>query len=340
MIKIEIPKSAVEKHWDYFKQVRIPTLNRIIADSTGKELEFLQFLLDSENDNQKLKDIITGTPDTLLAIINEVRIEFGVLFEPLIPKNFKEKLEKIFNYKSFTLESEHNEDSWWAYKFTKSLSINTCPYCNRQYTHTFYSRDGKTRPELDHFYPQYKFPYLALSIYNMVPACHICNSNLKGAEDFFENPHINPYVEGFQNDAIFKTNIIPDVNGNYSITHLQGIGTTNDFELKLKINPDSSLKQKIENSNKTFKIEELYQFHKDYVLEVMKRTVFYNETRIVELANKEPYKGLFLDREEITQILIGNYVDEMKLPKRVLSKLTKDIWEEFRLDEVWGIKDK
>lgn len=37
-----------------------------------------------------------------------------------------------------------------------------------------------------------------MTIYNLVPSCHLCSSSLKGDIDFLEE-HINPFETGFDN---------------------------------------------------------------------------------------------------------------------------------------------
>jgi hypothetical protein len=253
-------------------------------------------------------------------------------YQSIISK-LKVELEKVFDYDAFS----KSKNVWGAYILVQKLNVHTCPYCNRSFTTTFFSEDGKTRPPLDHFIPKAKYPYLALSLYNLIPCCQICNSSFKGIKDFYMTEHLHPYQEYFGNDAKFITDLKPDKDGNYALTLLSGATPTNNFELKLKIKHSSPIKSKIENSITTFHIEELYQFHKDYVLEIIRKSVFYNSSKIDELLNDEIFGGLFESREELIQTIIGNYIEEQHLSKRVLSKLTKDIWEEYGLRDIWRL---
>ena len=253
-------------------------------------------------------------------------------------KKYKTDLEKIFNYDSFSKVKSVND--WGGYQLTQKLGLTTCPYCNRLYTNTLVNKDkaGKTRPSLDHFLPKSEYPYLALSLYNLIPSCQVCNSSFKGSIDFYKEEHLNPHEAGFGKDAIFRTDLMADADGNYSLDHLHGAGGLDGFELQLRIDESSPDAEKIKKNNQTFHLEELYRFHKDYVLEIIKKTIFYNKNKIDELISKNVYPGLFDSRGEVIRTLIGNYVEEKNLGKRVLAKLTKDIWEEFRLEEVWNIK--
>jgi hypothetical protein len=68
-----------------------------------------------------------------------------------------------------------------GYDLAALLDTRACVYCNRQYTLTVVAMDEITRPEFDHFYSQSEHPLLALSFYNLIPSCHICNATLKGS---------------------------------------------------------------------------------------------------------------------------------------------------------------
>ena len=56
-------------------------------------------------------------------------------------------------------EKEYNnwgkrEKEYGAYTFVNTLGLKTCPYCNRNYTFVVDEKNGKLRPEIDHFYPK------------------------------------------------------------------------------------------------------------------------------------------------------------------------------------------
>lgn len=51
-----------------------------------------------------------------------------------------------------------------------------CPYCGRQRINVA-SLPGKrpSKPPIDHFLPKRKYPFLAVSFYNLIPCCTNCN---------------------------------------------------------------------------------------------------------------------------------------------------------------------
>lgn len=103
----------------------------------------------------------------------------------------RRRIEGVLNYSSFCRK---RPGGWDAYALCKEFRYEMCPYCQQSLAMTVF-RDsiGAFRPTLDHFYPKYRFPFLALSLYNLVPSCQSCNSSLKGTKDFFDVKHLHPY---------------------------------------------------------------------------------------------------------------------------------------------------
>lgn len=239
------------------------------------------------------------------------------------------ELKNVFDYNGFIRSSKYG-----AYALAKKLDVKTCPYCNRSYTFTLDTKTGRTRPEFDHFFDQATYPYLALSFYNLIPSCHICNSNLKGTSAFSTSSHLNPYIEGFDDDV--KFNVVLKIKKALSLKEIENdyglgffYGSLDSFDLKLKINNPLNEKQKRANANiEIFKLEELYTEHKDYVAEIVQKTIVYSDVYVKELIKSYPL--IFRD-DDVRRMLFSNYIDEDNLDKRVLSKLTKDIFDEFKI---------
>ncbi|MCT4645777.1 MAG: hypothetical protein N4A74_12385 [Carboxylicivirga sp.] len=332
MIEINIPDEIVIRHENNLLPKVKRRINKKIGRlPNGRPKNFLLFLQDAGNNYQRLKDLLIGKPPVIRSIIRHVLDNYrDLFFAPGMQEDFKKILKHIFNYESF----RDDYTGWGAYELTTQLGVAACPYCNRQYTHTYYSEDQKTRPELDHYYPQYKYPFIGISLYNLIPSCHICNSNLKHKDDFYEDQHIHPYENSFGDDAVFQTDFVINADGTYNLNLIGKDRNVKDFKLKLRIDESSHLKTQIENSNNTFLIEELYQNHKDYVLELIRKSVLYTPKKLEELSGGT-FGNLFSSKEELVQTLLSNYIKEEDLNKRVLAKLTKDIWAEFNMDSIW-----
>lgn len=102
---------------------------------------------------------------------------------------------------------------WRAFEFHRRIietnNLRYCPYCNAETVfllNGIMSKSGESRSHLDHFYPRSAFPYLGVSLYNLIPACAHCNSSMKGDKIPFEAKifWLNPYAEDFNEVARFR----------------------------------------------------------------------------------------------------------------------------------------
>ena len=247
-------------------------------------------------------------------------------------KKFGDHILDVFNYKWFTdKKSKYN-----AYILAEKLGSDTCLYCNRNFTFTIRDGDhGIVRPEFDHFLPKSRFPYFSISFYNLVPSCHICNSNLKLAAEFDFRNFLHPYKNDF--DSImrftvkFRAHGLSSRNiGSYGDLLKIFYGDLDFFDVALvpRYTSSSHLIKKAKGNIKAFYLENLYSRHKDIVAEIIQNAIIYNDTRIDEIYEK--YLGsLFRDRNDILRLVTRNYAIGSEMKKRILSKLTKDVHEEF-----------
>ena len=179
-------------------------------------------------------------------------------------------LKYVFCYEDFS--SNDN-----VYELLKLFGVDTCPYCNRQYTTTIMGgtekdpetgekkKIPKTRPQLDHFKVKSQYPYLALSINNLVPSCAVCN-HMKG-EDVSET--LYPYSEGMEDDYVFSTDIpkrkiAPVLTGARVAPEHFNIILDKANEANL---PDD-FARRAKNSTEVFGLDRLYQSHKNYVADM------------------------------------------------------------------------
>ena len=279
-----------------------------------------------------LRTIIIGNPKELENHKKELlklskNFEFTKKEKTHEQKEILKDLNSIFTYETFSSngfskKASKNEKSYFysGNILVKNLNLSVCPYCNRN---TIYSiSNGKKRTsELDHFYPQGKYPYFALSFYNLIPSCKVCNKIKLDKDD---KEYINPYDNRFNMNKNNKfTMLIKDVTFFYD---------TKGFSIGRKfISSISKEEQKrINNNIKDFKLYDLYQNHKDIVLELIQKREIYPDSYIDDLLQE--YEGsLFNNREDIFRLITCGYVEDKDLHKRPLSKLIKDISEELEL---------
>ncbi len=226
---------------------------------------------------------------------------------------------QIFDYENWfsTLEPDA---TWGPYQLTAALKLNTCPYCNRQYTFTVMDIRGKkiARPELDHFLPKQRHPMLAVSFFNLIPSCTICNGSIKGSQDVHHNTHLSPYAHNPDHAAMRFTY--------YPKSYAAAIGLTEDLSIEVQYsgNPsDGALKTKVEGSIELFCLNQVYQNHKDVVREIVRKRHISSDRYIQTI--QSTFNGFSLTVEEAYLFAFGNHHKESSFYKRPLSKLTRDI---------------
>ena len=180
--------------------------------------------------------------------------------------------------------------------------------------------NSKNKFTLDHFIDKGSYPYLALSIFNLIPSCSVCNSKIKGSTPFYGDKELestNPYLKSFQFDEKVKFKLFLHKN-------------CKDLNIKSKDDIDIPLKENYSNEYekyiKTFKLNERYQAHKDIVFEMIKNAELYPESRVKELQDLTgiPY-------QQIKQDIFSLIDDNADLSKEPFSKLKRDMAYELGL---------
>lgn len=100
--------------------------------------------------------------------------------------------------------------SWSSREFVKSLNIDVCPYCNMNPLPMCSIRKGEgvyhMHPDMDHYFDKGRYPFLALNIYNFIPACDICNRRIKGAREIDYSLMAHPYVDDVHEQVVVRAN--------------------------------------------------------------------------------------------------------------------------------------
>ena len=244
--------------------------------------------------------------------------------EKLITLNYSELCDlKTFidKNKSFTELNKTQKDYFYTlYKrlkkpeYIKDLDITVCPYFNRNYIFNFKKPDSlEATAQLDHFFDKSTYPYFSVSIFNLVPSCQTCNQR----KSTKPNEIYHPFESAFDDDVKFNLKLI-DSKFYYD---------KNSLEIEKKIIKNE---EKVNSHIEIFNIQNLYNEHKDIVLEIIQKAQIYNESYIDELYQK--YEGtLFKNREDVLRHITGGYIEDKDINKRPLSKLIKDISEELDL---------
>ena len=163
-----------------------------------------------------------------------------------------------------------------------------------------------------HLKAKSEFPEYQLSLFNLVPSCHICNSTLKRQIKFDESNYLNPYKKDF--DSIVKFELI-----------LKGADYLNeeDFDICFKMKDKTSLDNKLAESNiGVFKLKERYAFHKNEVIKIAKAAKYYHRHKKKEI--EDLVSGTDLPLETILFPNMNCEINQIGL-----GKLKRDISRKF-----------
>lgn len=351
MINIQVSDEIKERHRTYIKESRIKkNIKSLLKDDYVNKQEeefrdkhdiFCKRLL-REYDNMEQgenENIFLGEPEYLYQFINHMIENFEIIHRKIQQdEKYADCLLHVFGYDSFvdshgmldkkkaaeekelTLENFDNYADgfkWGAYAYVMSLKVKVCPYCNRNYVTPLYSQNGKMRADLDHFFAKKMYPYLSISLFNLVPSCKYCNSSLKGQNEFTYRGNFHP-LDKIRADDLYRMTYMPENAGCFT-------GKEN-FDIDLEYNYADEMWEKMKGNNDTFKLREVYQYHKDIVSGLIKKRYVYNDGYIDYLWKS--YPNLFTSREEVITFLLSPY-DEIQMENVPLGKLMKDLIEEM-----------
>ena len=243
----------------------------------------------------------------------------------------KKLLKYVFRYDAFSEvkiphKGKKNDKRPNIYQLIAMLGVDVCPYCNRQFTSTVVNGNRQVRPQIDHFRNKSTYPFLALSINNLVPSCAVCNL-LKHDDD---RSILYPYDEGLDDNFAFqaeceKDNIVALLTG--------AKDAEKKFSIKLierKRKLDDGYAERVKTSMDILALDDLYQFHKGYVADLFRQRYMITKKLYEDMEGQ--FGEWFNTENEKHSVRLMDYSQE-NWSKRPLAKLTHDISEQ--MDELY-----
>ena len=289
--------------------------------------EFFEYLL-REN---YLKALLDKPAEKLPGVVDDLKSSFPDLDDQNSP------LMKICR----VVFIDHGYKSSMAndgYRFPKNeliddVGADVCPYCNRTFIKHVKGRKTdeagndivvELKAQLDHFYDKDKYPYLAVSRYNLVPCCPTCNGiGGKYTDDVAETEIVNPFALKDARGMTFKIDV--GDSGLMAMSKLE-----KDIKIKIEYPAGSAMGKNVN----TFNLQMLYDCHKDYAAELYKIHLF-RQTQayrdFVKALTEDTSSGI--SQEDVYRIMTGTYEDERDFNKRPLAKFSNDILEDLKGNE-------
>lgn len=227
-------------------------------------------------------------------------------------------VKHVFNYDCYIKQNQK-----MSYALAHLMDVNTCTYCNRQYTLTVDDVDANgmvmehlIRPEFDHWFSQVDYPDLALSYYNLIPACHTCNSNLKSRQKMDLEHYIHPYID---RRTGFRFSYVPTSDG-FAV----------DIEREKDV--DDVYYEKVKNTLRLFKLPQIYGAHSGLELKELLELAAENHPDYITTLVNDVVTKLGVNEADAYRILFGMEVEEDNYLKRPMSKFKSDVIRKIRED--------
>jgi hypothetical protein len=302
-------------------------MNKVRYKANQSTIIYLKKLLE----DAYLEKLIKGHPDQLRDIIKNID-NSAFLVPPKKTResnlNTKYNLNRILYY-IFIFSIYEKQGSFDKEKFIENIAIKTCPYCNRSYIYMVRNeRNLKiVKPQIDHFFPKSKYPFLGLSYYNLIPSCLLCNSLECKAEISPISDDSNPLnTQIVRNPYEFDDNELK-----FSFHYDTKIALPIDLfsitinDIKMDYNGDKGLWYGYES---IFALKSLYEKHKNYIMEIVSKLIYmYNSSNLVYLSTQTGHR---IDESDILKIFWGFPLDKKEAKNRILTKFLNDILDQVK----------
>ena len=269
-------------------QIEISKITNSIIRTRLESLDWFKVLVGSF---EEIKELIRDN-EYILSQINSGLVNF---------KEYKEIFEKLYK------DQLSGNDKLKKQFFNLFENLNVCPYCNRNFINPIYKEnsvgtDNKNQsPDIEHFFPKSIYPFLSLSISNLLPSCAFCNK-IKSDVDTYKHNCLSPYEI-----------------------------KNSDFRFDFTLNRNQVKEVKLISKNKDCKnseilhLESLYnEVHSKYI-----NDIFDDVLKHPKSYYEKSLKNFKLTEREYKKVF-RNYYKEEDFNKHPLSKMTKDLYNQIK----------
>lgn len=179
---------------------------------------------------------------------------------------------------------------------------------------------------LDHILPKSKYPYLSVSLFNLIPSCYSCNSKFKGTKEFRRLDFldkISPSSEKFDLDKSLKFKLNFDVNQANFEEKIKQVKQIDDIKVELT---NIKLEEEVDTFIDMFALKGRYDFHKNISYDLIAKRKNYSDSQIKEIA------GIVKkDTSDVKKDIYGSVIFNEDENNEPFEKYKKDIAEQLGL---------
>lgn len=221
--------------------------------------------------------------------------------------DFGKKILDAFDYDNYRKKNILKE-------LAEKLNVKTCPYCNMHYT-LFAEGNNKKRLakfQFDHFFDKSDYPFLSMSLYNLIPSCAVCNQGKStGKVSLKFHPYHSAICDQFHFEVINPQSLF------------SGAKLGKD-QIDIKLVKDTCTQQELDVFDNTFNIKTLYSRHGDIAQEVFDKA--YEEPYYLNPCNFNFLQGK--SPEYLQRLWMGTYTEKSEIEKRPMTKYIQDLWKQ------------
>nr|WP_294945708.1 hypothetical protein [uncultured Mucilaginibacter sp.] len=269
---------------------------------------------------KKIIDLLKVKPEHLKnqnnAIISQL-VSNGYLRKAIM-----DEAKSVFDYTYFF--SKH-EPGYSAFDLCAAIGLMTCPYCNINFANTIHRAKAKKlilRPPLDHFLAYSRYPFVALSFYNLIPSCWICNSSFKTQQDTDVLTHLNPYIRDFGKDCQLDFKDYSSINDLLAKVPAKYRVYFNNINKDARFDGNLSL----------FKLDDCYNEFKAVARRSLIAAMTYNEDTVAGIA-----AAVHGNKEEAYRMIFHSEYDASDHHLLPFSKINSDIVDNYGSQELKDI---
>ena len=230
--------------------------------------------------------------------------------------DFAKSIYEAFNYDGYRKNT--------LILLAEKLNFKSCPYCNMHYTlfaeEGKYYKDKLTKFQFDHFFDKADYPFLSMSLYNIIPSCGVCN---QGKSTGHLSLKFHPYANSISDQFHFE---VADPLTLFS-------GGKKD-RIELNVVPDHATDAELKEYNDVFHVHTLYRRHGDIAQEVFDTA--YEESYYLDSSSFQFLSGVAPDY--MLRLAYGTYMDKHEIEKRPMSKYIQDLRKQAMDYKLSGIK--
>lgn len=259
-----------------------------------------------------IDEVIRAKPDEMLQLELKLRAEWSNNVDRDL-KGFKDGCSEVLKEKGYG--GWFTDSKGLNYDLAEWLDQHTCTFCNRQYIFTSRKSGGEKGMtcQFDHWFDKGTRPLFALSFYNLIPSCSVCNSSVKSVAHFNTNEYLHPYLDK-DISTRFKFSSIPNTATEYGITFLN----ENKMDAKTKRTLDGLGTKLVYSKHSEKELKDLIDLRLKYSENYLKTLL------------EDTFNGrLNMTKEEKYRLIFGIELSEDNMHKRPFSKFKKDIIEEL-----------